>query len=107
MRHQAKPRHEAGALCLRYEARLQGCNDRLVVALWKRPTSLRPYKTERRGSQGELCDYLVVRSFNNGHGIILARDEVKGFQIGTCIAEALLCRLARTSDRSTARAATS
>src|SRR4030095_14726056 len=68
-----------GSLYLRDEVRLQRCNYRLVVVLCERPTSLRPYKSEGRGPQGELCDHFVVRCFNNGHGIILARYEVKGF----------------------------
>ena len=77
----------------RDEVLLQRCqNYLLVVVLCERPTSLRPYKSEGRGPQGELCDHFVVRCFNNGHGIIFARYEVKGFQLGTGIAEALLCR---------------
>ena len=76
---QTKPRHEVGALYLRDAALLQRCNHPLVVFLCERPTSLRPYKSEGSGSQGELCDDFVVRCFDNGHGIILARYEVKGF----------------------------
>src|ERR1700754_4099649 len=63
----------------RDEVRLQGCNYRLVIVLCERPTSLRPYKSEGRGPQGELCDDFVVGCFNNGHGIILTGHEVKGF----------------------------
>src|SRR5262245_32041340 len=76
--HQAKPRCGAGGLYLRDEARLQGCNYLLVIVLCERLARLRPYKSEGRGPQGELCDDLVVRCFNNGHGIILAHYEVKG-----------------------------
>jgi hypothetical protein len=45
----------------------------------KRTAGLRPYKSEGRRPHREFCDYFVVWCFNNGHGIILARYEVKGF----------------------------
>src|SRR5260221_10065856 len=38
-------------------------------------------------------DHFVIRCFGNCHGVILAGDEVKRFQLGTGRAETLLCRI--------------
>jgi hypothetical protein len=64
-----------------------------VFVLGERAARLRPDVPLRRCRHRELYDHFVIRCFGNCHGVILAGDEVKRFQLGTGRAETLLCRI--------------